>query len=208
MKRTIATSSAAVLAIVLVGCSPPQTPPTSQASAESPKSQDAGESVSIVQGVEPTEEQRQAMMAAKDELFNRLSSRLMEVMSEQGPAAAISVCQKEATQIASEVGENRGLRIGRTGVRLRNPRNVPPEWAKPVTDAGTDSPKFVGLSNGNTGAILPIKLQGQCLMCHGPKEQIAPIIQSQLTKLYPDDAATGFREGELRGWFWIELPSA
>lgn len=73
-----------------------------------------------------------------------------------------------------------------------------------MTDAKVDTPQFVTLTNGDAAALLPIKLQAQCLMCHGPKEQIAPVIQDQLVKLYPNDEAIGFKEGELRGWFWIE----
>jgi hypothetical protein len=72
-------------------------------------------------------------------------------------------------------------------------------------EAKTDTPQFVKLSNGHSAALLPIKLQAQCLMCHGPEEQIVPEIKAQLAKLYPDDRATGFEEGELRGWFWIDL---
>ena len=30
--------------------------------------------------------------------------------------------------------------------------------------------------------------------------------EEQLTKFYPNDETTGFKEGELRGWFWIDLP--
>lgn len=163
--------------------------------------------VSIVEGVDPSDEQKQAMLAAKDALFQKLSGRLMEAMGSQGPAAAIAVCQTEAPQIAAEVSESHGLTIGRTGVRLRNANNQPPAWAKAMTAAAVDSPQFVSLTNGDSAALLPIKLQAQCLMCHGPKEQIAPVIQDQLAKLYPDDQAVGFQEGELRGWFWIEKPS-
>jgi len=160
--------------------------------------------VSIVEGETPADEQKQAMLAAKDALFQKLSGRLMEAMGTQGPAAAIAVCQKEAVQIAADVGDSHGLKIGRTGVRLRNVNNQPPSWAKAMTDAKVDTPQFVSLTNGNAAALLPIKLQAQCLMCHGPGEQIAPVIQDQLVKLYPSDQATGFQEGELRGWFWIE----
>jgi len=164
-------------------------------------------SLVIVSGLQPTEEQQQAMLAAKEALFQKLAGRLMQAMGEQGPAAAIAVCQKEASKIATEVGDEAGLRIGRTGVRLRNQDNQPPSWAKTLTDKRVDTPTFAKLSNGDAAALLPIKLQGQCLMCHGPKEQIAPIISDQLANLYPDDQATGFQEGELRGWFWIQKPS-
>ncbi|SMP59596.1 Protein of unknown function [Neorhodopirellula lusitana] len=166
------------------------------------------ESVSIVPGQSPTTEQKDAMLAAKDALFQRLSGRLMEAMGQQGPAQAIAVCQQEANEIAADVGKDAGLKIGRAGVRLRNPKNQPPEWAKSLTEERVDTPTFVMLNNGNAAALLPIKLQGQCLMCHGSSDQIAPIIQDQLARLYPDDQATGFREGELRGWFHIEMPSS
>lgn len=164
--------------------------------------------VSIVEGETPSDEQKQAMLAAKDALFQKLSGRLMEAMGSQGPAAAIAVCQTEATQIATDVSDSHGLKIGRTGVRLRNSTNQPPAWAKTMTEAEVDTPQFVSLTNGDAAALLPIKLQAQCLMCHGPEDQIAPVISKQLTKLYPNDQATGFQEGELRGWFWIEKPAS
>jgi hypothetical protein len=163
--------------------------------------------VSIVPEARPTQEQSEHMLAAKDVLFSKLSARLMEVMSSDGPVAAITVCQQEAATIAKEVGEQEGLLIGRTGVRLRNPNNSAPAWASSLIQAKTATPTFVKLSNGHSAALLPIKLQGQCMMCHGPKEQIAPIILSQIMRTYPNDQATDFKEGELRGWFWIDLPN-
>jgi Protein of unknown function (DUF3365) len=189
----------ACLAFVAGGCSSADT----SSSVNNVKAM----SVSIVSGEQPTQEQKDRMLAAKEALFAKLSGRLMEVMGKSGPAAAITVCQQEASEIANEVSTAQGLRIGRTGVRLRNPSNVAPEWASSLIEAKTDTPTFAKLTNGHAVALLPIKLQAQCLMCHGPKEQIAPIIQDQLTKLYPNDQATGFNEGELRGWFWIDLPN-
>lgn len=193
--------SALVLVLASLGCRNESAPTASQP-AESTAS-----SRVIVEGKTPSDTQKQAMLAAKEALFAKLSGRLMEAMGSQGPAAAIRVCQQEAPQIAADISEQHGLRIGRTGVRLRNSNNSPPAWAKPLTDIKTATPQFVVLDNDDAAALLPIKLQGQCLMCHGPKEQIAPAIQDQLAKLYPNDAATGFKEGDLRGWFWIELPS-
>jgi hypothetical protein len=189
----------ASLGMVANGCSSDST--TTRVTKAEPSS------VSIVPEGKPTQEQQDRMLAAKDALFSRLSGRLMEVMGSGGPVAAITVCQQEAATIASEVSAAQGLQIGRTGVRLRNPNNLAPEWAGSLIEASTNTPTFVKLSNGHSAALLPIKLQGQCLMCHGPKEQIAPVIQGQLTKLYPNDEATGFEEGELRGWFWIDLPN-
>lgn len=158
----------------------------------------------IVSGSMPSETEKSKLLAARDLLFTKLSGRLMDALSTSGPADAIGVCQVEAKAIATEVGKEAGVQIGRTGVRLRNTSNQPPAWAKELVTARSNDPVFARLSNGHAAALLPIKLQPQCLMCHGPKEQIAPDIQEKLAKLYPQDQATGFSEGELRGWFWIE----
>lgn len=189
------------LVLFVAGCS-------TNSSVENQEPETESTAVTIVEGKSPSEASREKMLAAKDALFTKLSGRLKETMTGQGPGTAIAVCQKEAPAIAKAVSEEQGLQIGRTGVRLRNPGNVAPGWAEKLVRDKTDTPTFVMLDNGHAAALLPIKLQAQCLMCHGPKEQIAPVIQEQLTKLYPGDQATGFKEGELRGWFWIDLPSS
>ena len=205
MNRPLSPRSAWVaclsVAVLSLGCQRDGLAPPAQSQSDV-----IGE-VAIVADSEPTELQRTELLAAKDALFQQLSDKLRQAMS-QGPAQAIVVCQQEASKIAMAVGEEQGVEIGRVGVRLRNPSNTGPEWAAPMIASQRDTPFFANLSNGNVAALLPIKLQPQCLMCHGPKEQIAPIIRDQLTKLYPDDEATGFQEGELRGWFWIEKPSS
>jgi hypothetical protein len=163
------------------------------------------EGIVILADQRPTEAQIQAMVAAKDALFTTLSGRLMEAMG-GGPANAIAVCQREAGELAAEVGRTHNVKIGRTGVRLRNQRNQAPAWANDWIEQAVAEPQFAVLSNQQAAALLPIKLQPQCVMCHGPTEQILPEVKSALVDRYPQDQATGFAVGELRGWFWIELP--
>jgi hypothetical protein len=74
--------------------------------------------------------QRDRAVAARDELFESLKGRLIEVLSQQGPAEAISVCKTEAPKLAQQVSQKHGLAIGRTSFRLRNPDNQPPAWAQ------------------------------------------------------------------------------
>ena len=184
MNRSVLASTASTTllstALLSIGCQPKETPPAVGPQANQPAP------ITIDADSTPTEQQRADLLAAKDALFQRLSGKLMAAMA-QGPVEAIVVCQKEAPEIALAVNEELGVKIGRVGVRLRNPNNIGPDWAAPLIAARTDTPVFVNLSNGHAAALLPIKLQAQCLMCHGPKEQIAPVIQSQLTKLYPND---------------------
>lgn len=161
--------------------------------------------VTIVPDQRPTEAQIQAMVGAKEALFATLSGRLMEAMA-GGPANAIAVCQREAGALAEGVGRSHNVKIGRTGVRLRNQRNQAPAWAADWIEQAVAEPQFAVLSNQQVAALLPIKLQPQCVMCHGPTEQILPEVKSALVDRYPQDRATGFEIGELRGWFWIELP--
>ncbi len=146
-------------------------------------------------------------LAAKDALFDELSTRLLGAMSNGGPAAAIEVCSKDAPRLAKEVGEAHGVKIGRTSFKLRNPKNTPPDWTAGMVDERVSEPRFVDLKDGTFGAFLPIKLKPQCMTCHGPEEQIDPAIKDALARLYPEDQATGFQVDELRGWFWVEVPA-
>lgn len=195
----IATFGLALLAVGGSGCS---------SSSTSTSSNGAPVASLIDDQAVLTPEQQEQIMAAKEALFKKLSGRLMEALSTKGPVEAINVCQVDAPKIAAEVGQELSVRIGRTGVRLRNPHNAAPEWASQMVQDRRDAPWFGQLKSGTRVGLLPIKLQPQCAMCHGPKDQIAPDVLERLKVHYPDDAATGFREGELRGWFWVEVDPA
>ena len=186
-----------VFSSALLGCKPIVKPKQADNNTE--------KAVAIRVGETPSEEQKAKMIAAKDALFAKLSARLMEAMANGGPATAIGVCSTEAKKIAESVAVESNVRIGRTGVRLRNAKNTAPTWATKLVEDRVAEPQFVMLEDDRAAALLPIKLQSQCLMCHGPKDQILDDVKEQLQKLYPEDQATGFAEGELRGWFWVEL---
>lgn len=50
-----------------------------------------------------------------------------------------------------------------------------------------------------------IDIQPTCLMYHG-SEVVEPI-RDAIAKHYPDDAATGFKPGDLRGGSLVEVPA-
>lgn len=145
--------------------------------------------------------------AARREMFGSLMGELNAALSEGDPASAISVCSEVAPSIAEHVGEEHGLRIGRTSFRLRNPANTPPSWAAEAVEQRIGTRMFFAHGDGRFGTLMPIRLMANCLMCHGSRDQLAPGVGEALDELYPDDRATGFTEGELRGWFWVEVPA-
>jgi hypothetical protein len=168
---------------------------------------DGVETLSLDQLDEAQQDQHAIALAARDALFQQLLSELTEAMASSGPASAIEVCSQRAPQIAADVSQQFGVQIGRTSHRLRNPDNVPPEWAQPLVDAQIAEPQLVALGDGRLGTLLPIRLKAQCLMCHGPRDQLLPDVQQALDRTYPKDQATGFQEGDLRGWFWVSVPT-
>lgn len=152
-------------------------------------------------------EQQQKALAARDAMFETLMNRLQQAIAERGVAGAVEVCSSEAPRIAEQIGAEKGLRIGRTSFKLRNPKNQPPEWASTLVAAKTTQPTTLVHSDGRLATLLPIHVKTQCLMCHGRDENIPDEVKSALKKHYPADAATGFAEGDLRGWFWVEVPA-
>jgi hypothetical protein len=145
--------------------------------------------------------------AARAALFDALKGRLTEVVGASGTAAAIAVCKEEAPELARRVSMEQGVVIGRTAVRLRNPGNAAPDWARPYIERGIDRPLYLHHADtGELAVLLPIRLMPECLQCHGPAEHIPAEVRERLAAEYPDDAATGFKVGDLRGWFHILVP--
>jgi len=151
-------------------------------------------------------QQLQAAETARDSLAGQLMARVSEAMGAGGPTEAISVCSTAAPEIAQQVGQQSGLRIGRTSHRLRNPSNIAPEWADDWVQQQIPTPAFFDGPGGELGALFPILTADLCVTCHGRPEQMSPDVRSALADHYPTDQATGFIPGSLRGWFWVEVP--
>jgi rubrerythrin len=158
-----------------------------------------------------TEEQATQMRlatGAQKELSNALLREVMGAVMKNGPTSAIEVCSERAPVIASEVGAAQGVRIGRTSFRLRNPSNDAPVWADIEIESKPETERVFRDESGRLGALMPIRMASFCVQCHGPEERLAPGVGDTLERLYPDDRATGFNRGDLRGWFWVEVPAA
>jgi len=148
---------------------------------------------------------KQARAAIKT-LKTTLKKALLDALG-QGPEAAIEVCSAKAQRLA-RAASNERVTVGRTSARLRNPKNAPRGWVKPILADYQRSPgvppyRTVLLDKGGVGYVEPIYTARICLTCHGSDP--SPSVAQRIRARYPEDRATGFRAGEIRGLFWAEV---
>lgn len=152
--------------------------------------------------------------AAMKALGGALKSALVSTMNEQGPAAAMAVCSTSAQSMTAQVATEQGVVLGRSSLRLRNPANAGPDWVQGWLNrqgerpAGGVQPQVLSATRDDGVAVVrvikPLPVEPPCLVCHGPDEARAPGLSSLLAERYPDDAATGYALGDLRGAIWAE----
>jgi len=152
------------------------------------------------------------------EAFAKLSSALGEAIAKNGPASALSVCSEKAPQIAKEVATAHGVTLRRATHKPRNPKNAADEVEKAalvafmaaVAKKEAPKPQVITNADGSTSFLAPIVLGNPlCLQCHGtPNQDIAPETLAAIQKLYPDDKASGFKLGDLRGLWRITFPAS
>jgi hypothetical protein len=136
---------------------------------------------------------------------------LNDALSRGGPGTAIASCHLDATVVAQRLARTDGIAAGRTSDRLRNPSNLPRPWAAALVqaNAGKQARSVEGFAvdlGDKVGVLRPIAERAMCAGCHGPSEALSPAVRSVLADRYPVDRAVGFKEGEIRGWFWVEMP--
>jgi hypothetical protein len=152
------------------------------------------------------------------QLGGQLKSELTKAIAEGGPIAAINVCYLRAPEIAAQLSQASGARVGRTALRVRNPSNAPDELERSVleqfaTDLGSgpvDRPLEAIFEIRRGDAVerrymRAIPTDALCLTCHG--KTIAPDLAAAIARDYPKDQATGFEQGQLRGAFSVVWPA-
>ena len=143
-----------------------------------------------------------------------LGRELKTALEAGGPVAAIEVCNLKAPGIAEQASGASGWQVGRTALKLRNPRNAPDDWEKGVLTtfasraaAGEDLTKVertevVERDGHRTFRFMKaIPTAELCVTCHGAA--LKPEVQARLKELYPTDQAMGFAVGDLRGAFTL-----
>ena len=147
-----------------------------------------------------------------------LQGALQAAIKAGGPQNAIPVCNAEAPEIARDLSqspqESVEWTVGRTSHKLRNPENAPDEWEAAGLEefleraaAGEDLKTMERVELVESGGgrayryMKAIPVGEVCLTCHGA--DVDPDLKAKIESFYPEDRATGFALGELRGAFTL-----
>lgn len=139
-----------------------------------------------------------------------LKQTLVSTMKAQGPVAAINVCNLSAPAIASQHSQT-PWQISRSALKVRNTANAPEAWLKQVLmtfekrkQNGEPLAQIQHSEQRNDGwyYVKAIPTGEPCLACHG--DNLVPAVTQKLNELYPNDQATGFKLGDIRGVFVVK----
>lgn len=149
-------------------------------------------------------------------LMQTLSGQLRSAMEDGGPVGAMEFCNVQALPLTRQVSREQGMTVGRTSLRLRNPDNAPDAaaaealawFADGTREAGTvPDPMVQRLPDGDYRFYQPLMTQPLCTTCHGTADALAPGVADALDRLYPEDRATGYLEGDWRGLLHVTVPA-
>ena len=139
--------------------------------------------------------------------FKTLSGKLKDALQKGGIPEAVNYCAVNAYPLIDSLSEEQRVEIRRTSFNYRNPENAPSkaetkqlevyqvafekgEALKPTTIKHKETTTFYA----------PILTKPMCLNCHGViGENIDSTNYALIESLYPEDKATGYAAGELRG---------
>ncbi len=165
------------------------------------------------------EDARREARGLAEALTATLMKKLGAALDQGGVESAARVCAGSAADIAAASSNRKGVVVRRTALRWRNPDNRPnseeERWLTEAEAAIAAGRPVAPTYRIERTAGAPKTLQylspivfpgGLCSQCHGTADEIPAGVQAFLEERYPEDRATGFLPGELRGAISITLP--
>ncbi len=146
--------------------------------------------------------------------FATLSGNLQKAMKEGGVPNAIKYCNLNASPLVDSLSQVYKAEIRRTSLKVRNPKNKPTtkelqqleKYQKSMEAGEALKPLVQEIIPGTIAFYAPIHVMPLCEKCHGKagetlKEEDYQVIQQH----YPEDKATGYASGDLRGMWSISF---
>ena len=145
-------------------------------------------------------------------LLQKLGGELKSQMQTSGPLGALRFCSQHALTLTDEIAKKSDTSIRRVSLNHRNPINKPTpsetallqEWETFLKNSSPlPANHLVHRPEGKTLYYKPLLINNEaCLKCHG---NVSPELAGAIAEMYPEDKATGYKMGDLRGMIAIEL---
>ncbi|MCK9448266.1 MAG: DUF3365 domain-containing protein [Bacteroidales bacterium] len=178
-----------------------------------------GKADSTIQAEQQTEQQDNTIDYKKEgqeiirNTFLALNNQLRQAMEEGGPEYAIRFCKIAALPITDSMSTQYSASIRRVSENYRNPNNAPQDEELAVLKVmeiadktGVTTSEMIIFHDDHTDYYAPITVGPHCLKCHGvPLEDFDEEHARLISSLYPDDKATGYKQGDLRGIWHIRF---
>lgn len=181
--------------------------------SEGIKEEMAAREVKKVTDVEIMIKGEQMGMILLDSVEKVFKKELLTAMQRNGVAGAIQYCNLNAYDLVSNFEDSLEVEVRRVSDKPRNPIDTLRLYEQEIfeayaydTDAATS--QIQQLDDRNLILTRPIKITNAvCLNCHGAVgQQITKENYDLIKSLYPDDQATGYNLGELRGMWSLKIP--
>lgn len=143
-------------------------------------------------------------------LAQDLKKTLVSAIKDKGLIGAVEQCNIEAPIISQNISTD-NLKVSRIASKNRNPKNKATleqgevlRFFKQEMSLGKSPKNLYKLveTQDSIQYLKPIVTGKVCLACHG--SNVSGELKAKIKKLYPNDLATGFKEGSLRGAFLVE----
>jgi len=140
--------------------------------------------------------------------MKELAGNLMKQMKLGGTKVAVPFCNAAAYPLTEKMAKKYDVSIKRTSHKIRNPKNNPNNEEKKIIELYLASlkkkeklkPVVQKESDNKVHFYAPIILNKKCLACHGTVgKEVSKQTDSIIKSYYPNDKATGFKVGDLRG---------
>ena len=140
-------------------------------------------------------------------------SALMTAIQEEGVPGAIEYCNTNAMEIVKKLDDSLNISIKRVTNKTRNPADSLTGIEKEIWEAYNYNPsqataQLQEFSDTELIFTQPILIgSGVCLNCHGGVGAEVTNENYELIKTrYPNDQATGYQLGDLRGMWRLIIP--
>lgn len=166
-----------------------------------------------------TQKEAEALKSARQTTDAMLKEYKKSLLQKGSIENALTRCIGIGGDIAKDYSLRTGYVVKRTSLGYRNPDNKPTDTEERILKRfsklnqegkikkGHESHSII--EEGKVKYLLymrPLVTGRLCINCHGKSSDISPDTSRLIKEAYPDDKATGFEVGDIRGAVTIKIP--